>query len=102
MAKATQNLIIGVGGHAVAIDHATGAELWRTKLKSNSYVTTVWSSAGRVYAGAAGELFCLDAHTGAVLWHNRLKGLGTGIVAFSTSSDIVSGAAAAAAVAATG
>jgi outer membrane protein assembly factor BamB len=91
-------LYLGVGGHAVAIDAATGQEIWRAKLKMTS-VTTVWSDGKRVYAGAQGELFCLDAAAGNVLWHNPLKGLGRGIVAFP-GSDVEAAAAAAAAEAA--
>lgn len=37
MAKTT-NLIIGIGGHVVAIDPATGNEVWRSELRGN-YVT---------------------------------------------------------------
>ncbi len=99
MARSSQALIIGVGGHAVAIDPATGDELWRTKLKSSSYVT-VRHTADRVYAGANGELFCLDRARGNILWHNKLKGLGLGVVAFPDSSDLVAAAAEAAARAA--
>ena len=98
MARAGGILYLGVGGHAVAIDAATGQEIWRTKLKMTS-VTTVWSDGKRVYAGALGELFCLDAAAGSVLWHNPLKGLGRGIVAFP-GSHVEAAAAAAAAEAA--
>jgi outer membrane protein assembly factor BamB len=85
-------LFIGVGGHVVAIDVATGEDLWRTKLKSN-YITTVCPAGPRVFAGAGGELFCLDARTGEILWHNKLKGLGLGIVAFASSVDAAAAAA---------
>jgi outer membrane protein assembly factor BamB len=74
-------MFVGIGGHVVAVDGATGEELWRTRLKSTTF-TSVWTDGKRVYAGAQGELFCLDASAGNVLWHNPLKGLGRGIVAF--------------------
>jgi len=77
-------LYIGVGGHVVALDSATGTELWRTKLKTST-LTTVWFDGGRVYGGAQGELFCLDPATGHIQWRNRLKGLGLGVVAFPGS-----------------
>ena len=96
MANSTQRLIIGVGGHVVAVDPASGDELWRTRLKSSNYVT-VKTAAGRVYAGAGGELFCLDQSSGEILWRNRLKGLGLGIVSFGGDSELVATAAAAAA-----
>jgi outer membrane protein assembly factor BamB len=99
MARAGGTLFVGVGGHVVAIDAATGEELWRTKLKSTTF-TTVWSDGKRVYAGAQGELFCVDASAGNVLWHNTLKGLGRGIVAFPGSGAEAAAAAAAAQAAA--
>ena len=99
MTSRSGHVLIGVGGHAVAIDPASGAEIWRTKLKGNSFVT-VWQTDGRVYAGAGGELFCLDESTGSILWRNPLKGLGLGVVAFSSSSEMVLAAAEAAARAA--
>jgi outer membrane protein assembly factor BamB len=93
MAKAQSDvLVIGVGGHAVALDSSTGTELWRTKLKV-AFAVTVQVSGARVFAGAGGELFCLDAASGNLLWRNKLKGLGTGIVAFTSSSESVAQAA---------
>jgi len=99
MARARDRLFLGVGGHVVAIDPATGDEIWRTRLKSTT-VTTVWSDGKRVYGGAQGELFGLDAASGNLLWHNKLKGLGMGIVAFPGSSLEAAAAAAQAAAAA--
>ncbi|HKS22770.1 MAG TPA: PQQ-binding-like beta-propeller repeat protein [Thermoanaerobaculia bacterium] len=84
MKNPSEPLYIGVGSHAVAIDRATGAELWRTKLKSSSFVT-VYSDRDGLYAGAKGELFCLDRTTGSILWHNRLNGLGMNVITFSGS-----------------
>ena len=102
MARARDRLFLGVGGHVVAIDPATGDEIWRTRLKSTT-VTTVWSDGKRVYGGAQGELFGLDAASGNLLWHNKLKGLGMGIVAFPGSSlEAAAAAAAEAAAAASG
>ncbi len=98
MAPAGGTLFLGVGGHVVALDAATGQELWRTKLKSSS-VTTIWSVGPRIYAGSQGEVFCLDAAVGHILWHNKLKGLGPGVVAFP-GSEMEAAAALAAAQAA--
>jgi outer membrane protein assembly factor BamB len=95
MARFTDRLFIGVGGHVVAIDAATGTELWRAKLKGKD-VVTVHVAGKRVYGGFKGELFCLDPTTGHVLWHNPLKGLGMGLVAFARSDDEVVAAAKAA------
>ena len=89
----TDLLVIGVGGHAVAIDPETGTELWRTKLKTSSFITVF--PAGPVSSQAPEQqLFCLDAASGNILWRNKLKGLGLGVVAFSASTDTVVNAAA--------
>jgi len=96
MASQSGHVIIGIGGHAVAIDPGSGTEIWRTKLKGSSFVT-VWQAEGRVYAGANGELFCLDESSGSILWRNPLKGLGMGVVAFSGSTEMVIAAVRAAA-----
>jgi outer membrane protein assembly factor BamB len=101
MARFKDRIFIGVGGHVVAIDAATGEEVWRTKLKTTN-MATVWADGKRVYGGAQGELFCLDPATGDRLWHNRLKGLGMGVVAFPSNSAEVAAAAAAAAAASAG
>jgi outer membrane protein assembly factor BamB len=101
MAKAGASgpLYIGLGRHVVAIDRATGAEIWRCRLRSTSYLTiTVEPEA--IYAGANGELYCIDPATGSIRWHNRLAGLGMSIVAFGSSGATVNAAAAQAAQAA--
>lgn len=103
--KSSGPLYIGLGGHVVAIDRATGAEIWRCKLRSSSFVTiTVEPEA--IYAGANGELYCVDPATGTIRWHNRLKGLGMSVVAFggsglTTTAAAVQAAQAAATAAAT-
>ncbi|HEV7239012.1 MAG TPA: PQQ-binding-like beta-propeller repeat protein [Thermoanaerobaculia bacterium] len=82
MAKTSGPLYIGLGGHVLAIDRATGAEIWRCKLRSSSFVT-IAVEPDAIYAGANGELFCIDPATGSIRWHNKLKGLGISVVAFS-------------------
>jgi outer membrane protein assembly factor BamB len=100
-----ETIYIGIGGHVAAIDTTTGEELWRTKLKRNSYIT-VLVRPNAVFGAASGELFCLDPATGAIRWRNGLPGLGTGIIAFGDNvpsvmaSAIANDAAAAAAAAA--
>lgn len=83
-------LLIGIGGHVVCLDPATGSELWRAKLKGADTVTFSQQD-GRIYAGTGGELYCLDAGSGSVLWHNKLKGLGLGLVSFGNEADIAAG-----------
>jgi len=77
-------LYIGIKGHVVAIDRATGGEIWRRHLAGASYVT-IRSDAGGLYAGTRGALYCLDRTTGSVLWTNTLNGLGYNLIAFSGS-----------------
>ena len=85
-------LYIGIKGHVVAIDRATGGEIWRQHLAGASYVT-VHSDAGGLYAGTRGALFCLDRTTGSILWTNSLSGLGYNLITFS-GSDATAAAAA--------
>ncbi len=84
-------VIIGVGGHIVALDAASGTEIWRTKLKGRDIVT-VHIVGDRIFAGAGGELFCLDGDSGTILWRNKLKGLGLGLVAFDGCDSTAAGA----------
>jgi outer membrane protein assembly factor BamB len=97
--NANTPLFIGVGGHAVAIDRATGAELWRRKLKTTTFCT-VHFDGHNLFAAASGQLFCLDPATGEIRWHNKLPRLGMGIVAFdATTLEVMAGAQAARAAA---
>ena len=84
-------VIIGIGGHAVALDVATGTELWRTKLKSSG-VVTVSVLGRRALTATGGEVFCLEVYTGRILWQNKLKGLGLGLVTLP-GTDAVAAAA---------
>lgn len=86
MSSASDVLHIGIGSHVVALRASTGEELWRTQLKSSSFVT-VYRDGRNLFAGAGGQLFCLDADTGEVRWQNKLKGLGTGLIAFASSGE---------------
>ena len=71
-------LVIGIKGHVLALDRASGAELWRTPLKGRDFVTVIVQDA--VYASTKGELYCLEWSTGSIRWHNNLKGLGLGLI----------------------
>jgi len=76
---ASDILYVGVKAHVVAVDKATGATLWQTKLKGgmaggDRFVSLLVQD-GCVFAHTYGELFCLDRETGAILWRNELAGL---------------------------
>ncbi len=74
-----QPLIIGIRGTVLALDRATGQELWRTDLKGISFVN-VTQAGDQVFATTRGEIYCLNPLDGAILWHNPLKGLGQGLI----------------------
>jgi outer membrane protein assembly factor BamB len=76
-------VFIGIAGSVLALDRATGEEVWRTSLKGSDFVNVVLE-AGDLYATTKGEIFCLDAATGAIRWRNALKGLGLGLVTIAT------------------
>lgn len=80
----------------VALDRATGAELWRTKLKGADFVNVSFLD-GQLYATTRGEAYCLDETTGHVRWNNRLRGLGWGLVTIASAGGPSSGNFAAAA-----
>ena len=71
-------VIIGIRGHAVALDRATGRTVWRTAPKGT--VVNVAIDGNEVFAATKGEMFCLDLRGGSIRWHNKLAGLGLGIV----------------------
>lgn len=83
---------VGIQGHVIAIDPATGTELWRTKLRGvrarlSSFVN-VLVDGEQVYASFSGEIFCLDGRTGALRWHNQMRGLGTGLVTMASATAV--------------
>jgi len=86
-------LFIGLGGQVVALDRATGTEIWCRGLKSRTYVTISFDGHS-LFAGCGGELFCLDPATGELRWHNKLPGLGRGLISFGGATEpILAGAA---------
>ena len=74
--------IIGIRGTVLALDSATGQEVWRTPLKGWQF-TNLAREGDRIFAAAQGQVFCLDALNGQILWSNGLRGFGYGIVTFA-------------------
>ncbi|HJZ95980.1 MAG TPA: PQQ-binding-like beta-propeller repeat protein [Candidatus Solibacter sp.] len=72
-------IYIGICGDVLAIDRATGEEVWRQTLKGADFVNVAVVDRD-VIGTTKGELFCLDAATGEIRWHNKLPGLGTGLI----------------------
>jgi len=80
----TSLVYIGVKGSVLALDRATGTEVWRTKLKGGGFVNVVLDQ-GQLYATVQGEVFRLDPASGQIAWNNSLSGLGLGLVTIGTS-----------------
>jgi outer membrane protein assembly factor BamB len=79
-------LFIGVKGTVIALDRATGQELWRSDLKGSDFVNVAIED-GDIYATTKGELFCLDPASGHVRWHNELKGMGRGLITIASAAS---------------
>ena len=77
---------IGIRGSVVALNRATGDQVWATHLKGWGFVNVLLQS-DIVIATCHGEVFCLDPATGNATWHNRLKGFGTGLATIATDSS---------------
>ena len=78
-------VFIGIKGSVVALNRATGEQVWATRLKGSDFVNVVLEG-GSLFATCCGEIFCLDPLTGVGLWHNRLKGFGTGLATIATAA----------------
>lgn len=68
---------LGIGSYVVCIESSSGAELWRTKLRSSELVS-ITVLADLIIAHANGHLFGVSKTNGKILWENGLKGLGYG------------------------
>ena len=85
-------VFIGIKGSVVALNRATGQQIWATRLKGSDFVNVVLQD-GAILASCCGEIFCLDALTGIMMWHNRLKGFGTGLATIATERNSADGSA---------
>jgi outer membrane protein assembly factor BamB len=84
--KTSGLVFIGIKGSVVALNRATGQQVWATKLKGSDFVNVVLED-GAVLASCRGEIFCLDPRTGIRMWHNSLKGFGIGLATIATESN---------------
>ena len=90
----TSDLVfIGLKGSVVALNRATGLQVWATHLKGSDFVNVVLLN-GAILASCYGEIFCLDPLTGVAMWHNPLKGFGTGLATIATEHNAMEGNAA--------
>jgi hypothetical protein len=83
--KTSDLVFVGIKGTVLALDRATGLQVWATHLKGADFVNVVQQD-DAVFASCHGEVFCLDPLTGAGLWHNRLKGFGIGLATIAVPS----------------
>jgi outer membrane protein assembly factor BamB len=82
---ASSTIFVGIHGDVLALDRATGQQIWKTELKGSDFVNVMLDD-DRVIAATKGEVFCLDPATGQLLWHNELPGSGWGLVTIATAS----------------
>ena len=73
--KTSDLVFIGIKGSVIALNRATGQQVWATHLKGSDFVNVVLDD-DAVLASCYGEIFCLDPLTGDARWQNPLKGLG--------------------------
>jgi len=88
--KITDLVFIGIKGSVIALNRATGEQVWVRRLKGSDFVNVVLDGE-TILASCYGEIFCLDAFTGEALWHNPLKGFGLGLATIATKSNAGSG-----------
>ena len=73
---------LGVKGSVLALNSATGEQLWATPLKGADFVNVALGG-NNLYAATHGEIFCLEPQSGIIRWHNSLKGYGWGLVSIA-------------------
>ena len=84
--KTSDLLFIGIKGSVVALDRATGQQVWATHLKGFDFVNVLLED-GSVLASCCSEVLCLDPLTGNALWHNPLKGFGRGLATIAMENN---------------
>ena len=75
-------IYLGIRGSVLALNPATGGQLWVVTLKGREFVNVVLDG-NNLYAATRGEIFCLDPRTGEIRWHNPLKGCGWGLISIA-------------------
>ena len=86
MKKQSDLVFVGIKGSVVALNRATGQQVWVTHLKGYDFVNVILDDEV-ILASCYGEVFCLDPLTGEGLWHNPLKGFGRGLATMATERN---------------
>jgi outer membrane protein assembly factor BamB len=81
--KTSDLVFVGIKGSVLALNRATGEQVWATHLKGMGFVNVVLDG-GRILASTSGEVFCLEPGNGQGVWHNPLKGFGLGLATIAT------------------
>ncbi|MEP0848565.1 MAG: PQQ-binding-like beta-propeller repeat protein [Phycisphaerae bacterium] len=78
MPRSRTPLYVGTNHFVVALDPATGEELWRTKLRGSGHghPVAILIQRDHLFVGCFGQAYCLDRRDGQILWHNNLPGTG--------------------------
>jgi outer membrane protein assembly factor BamB len=83
--KNSDLVFIGIKGTVLALNRATGEQVWTRHLTlstiaaSAHVIVYVVVQNEAILASYNGEVFSLDPLTGDVRWHNPLKGFGIGL-----------------------
>ena len=85
--KTLELVFVGIKGSVVALNRATGEQVWAKRLVSSDFVNVVVEDE-RIFVTTNGEIYCLDSVKGDVLWRNKLKGYGIGLATIATSERI--------------
>lgn len=73
-------LYAATSSHVVALDPATGQELWRRKLPKGGGIMTMLLKGDDLYVAGSGYVYCLDRYLGEVRWRNDMKKLGWSLI----------------------
>ncbi|MBI5387710.1 MAG: PQQ-binding-like beta-propeller repeat protein [Verrucomicrobia bacterium] len=82
---ASKVIFVGIKGTVLALDAASGEQVWSRHLKGGEFVNVLLDG-DHLYASTHGEVFCLDPRTGQCRWHNKLPGMGWGLVSIATEN----------------
>ncbi len=76
MAQNTPEILYaGTNKTVIAIDAATGAELWRRKLPKGGGLVNILIKGDMLYVSSDGYVYGLERYMGEIVWRNDMKGL---------------------------
>lgn len=73
---ASDLLLLATNGRVIALDRASGLEVWRCKLTGMGGLVTLVAAGNRLFAGGSGRVHALDRASGEIQWTNGLPRLG--------------------------